>query len=159
MLRGLDENTGDGDIALTLGDLGAGLLDAGYAVTDVQQALRAVGQVNGRTDLTIGVLPSAIMVDDPQSGRTRLVNSTGASLTFTQVADVAALANAAELGHIGLGAIRTRRRAPPATAARGSPDRSPCWAADCSRPASRWCSGRRGGALRWTSCSRCWSAR
>ena len=34
----------DDDIALTLGDLGAGLLDAGYAVTDVQQVLRDFGQ-------------------------------------------------------------------------------------------------------------------
>ena len=32
-----DHRSDDGDIALTLGDLGAGLLDAGYAVTDVQQ--------------------------------------------------------------------------------------------------------------------------
>ena len=107
---GLDSSASggtDADIALTLGDLGAGLLDAGYAVTDVQQALREVGQVNGRADLTIGVLPSAIMVDDPQSGRTRLINSTGAALSFTQVADVAALARAAELGQIGLAAVRT----------------------------------------------------
>lgn len=101
-----NESHGDADIALTLGDLGAGLLDAGYAVTDVQQALCAVGQVNGRPDLTIGVLPSAILVDDPRSGRTRLVNSNGAPLTFAQVADVAELARNAELGLVDLGAIR-----------------------------------------------------
>ena len=123
MSRDTVNGAGDADIALTLGDLGAGLLDAGYAVTDVQQALRAVGQVNGRTDLTIGVLPSAIMVDDPRAGRTRLVNSTGAALTFTQVADVAELARAAELGRIGLGAIRSgvrnaRNRGPGSPAGR-----------------------------------------
>ena len=42
------------------------------------------------------------MVDDPRSGRTRLVNSTGAPLTFAQVADVAEIARAAELGRVGL---------------------------------------------------------
>ena len=94
-----DHRSDDGDIALTLGDLGAGLLDAGYAVTDVQQLRCARSAMrNGRPDLTIGVLPSAIMVDDPRSGRTRLINSTGARLTFAQVADVAELASAAELG-------------------------------------------------------------
>jgi len=96
----------DDDIALTLGDLGAGLLDAGYAVTDVQQVLREICATNGRTDLTIGVLPSAIMVDDPLAGRTRLVNATGAPLTFAQVAAVAEVARAAETGATGLGPIR-----------------------------------------------------
>ena len=115
-----DHRSDDGDIALTLGDLGAGLLDAGYAVTDVQVALCAVGDAHGRPDLTIGVLPSAIMVDDPRSGRTRLINSTGAPLTFAQVADVAELARAAELGRVGLQAIRDRVRA-----ARDLPPRFP----------------------------------
>ena len=65
------------DVALALGDLGAALLDAGYAVTDVQQILQAVADTHGRGDATIGVLPTAIMVDDPAAGRTRLVNSMG----------------------------------------------------------------------------------
>jgi len=96
------------EISLTLGDLGAGLLDAGYAVTDVQQALCAIGTAHGRGDLTIGVLPSAILVDDPRSGRTRLMNSSGAQLTFDQVAEVAEIARAAEVGPDGLGPIRER---------------------------------------------------
>jgi uncharacterized membrane protein YjjP (DUF1212 family) len=98
----------DAEIALTLGDLGAALLDAGYAVTDVQQALRRIGTSHGRADLTIGVLPSAIMVDDPRAGRTRLVNSSGAALTFDQVADVAGIARAAEPAGAALDPIRER---------------------------------------------------
>jgi uncharacterized membrane protein YjjP (DUF1212 family) len=118
----------DGDIATVLGELGAALLDAGYAVTDVAQNLRTVGKVRGRTDLTIGVLPSAIMVDDPVACRMRLVNSTGAALTFDQVAEVATIARSAELAPIPdtmlrdrIGAMRTRRpRFPRAVAVLGS---------------------------------------
>jgi len=106
----------DDEIATVLGDLGAALLDAGYAVTDVAQSLRTVGKTRGRTDLTIGVLPSAIMVDDPVACRMRLVNSTGAALTFDQVAEVATIARSAELAPLPdetlrdrIGAMRTRR--------------------------------------------------
>ena len=126
MVKGFDSSasggqhrhrSNDGDIALTLGDLGAGLLDAGYAVTDVQQALRAVGEAHGRADLTIGVLPSAIMVDDPRSGRTRLINSTGAALTFDPGGRRGEIARAAELGRVGLAGgpdrVRAARDRPP----------------------------------------------
>ncbi|MET0966051.1 MAG: threonine/serine exporter family protein [Nakamurella sp.] len=118
----------DGDIATVLGELGAALLDAGYAVTDVAQTLRTVGKTRGRTDLTIGVLPSAIMVDDPVARRMRLVNATGAALTFDQVAEVAAIARSAELTPLPdttlcdrIAAVRTRRpRFPRAVAVLGS---------------------------------------
>src|SRR6478609_2369852 len=118
----------DDDIATTLGELGAAMLDAGYAVTDVALALRTVGKAGGRTDLTIGVLPSAIMVDDPVVGRTRLVNSKGSALTFDQVAEVATIARSAEVtplsGHSlrsRIWAVRARKpRFPPAVAVLGS---------------------------------------
>ncbi len=98
------------DVALALGDLGAALLDAGYAVTDVQQILQAVADVHGRGDATIGVLPSAIMVDDPMAGRTRLVSSTGTGLTFAQTAEVAEIARVAQDGACPLQPMRDRLR-------------------------------------------------
>lgn len=98
----------DDDIATTLGELGAAMLDAGYAVTDVALTLRTVGKTRGRTDLTIGVLPSAIMVDDPVVGRTRLVNSKGVALTFDQVAEVATIARSAEVAPEAGNSLGTR---------------------------------------------------
>jgi uncharacterized membrane protein YjjP (DUF1212 family) len=122
------ESAPDSDIATVLGELGAVLLDAGYAVTDVAQTLRTVGKTRGRTDLTIGVLPSAIMVDDPAARRMRLVNSSGAALTFDQVAEVATIARSAELAPVPgpdlcdrIDAVRNRRpRYPRAVAVLGS---------------------------------------
>jgi uncharacterized membrane protein YjjP (DUF1212 family) len=118
----------DADIAIVLGELGAALLDAGYAVTDVAQTLRTVGATRGRTDLTIGVLPSAIMVDDPLTGRMRMVNASSAAFSFDQVAEVASIARCAELQPISatllrerLSAVRTREpRFPRAIAILGS---------------------------------------
>jgi uncharacterized membrane protein YjjP (DUF1212 family) len=98
----------DDDIATTLGELGAAMLDAGYAVTDVALALRSIGKARGRSDLTIGVLPSAIMVDDPVAGRMRLVNSEGAALTFGQVAEVATIVRSAETAPLSENLLRSR---------------------------------------------------
>jgi len=106
------------DVALALGDLGAALLDAGYAVTDVQQILQAVADTHGRGDATIGVLPTAIMVDDPAAGRTRLVNSMGTGLTFDQTAEVAEIARVAQDGACPLEPMRDRLRAVRATGTR-----------------------------------------
>jgi uncharacterized membrane protein YjjP (DUF1212 family) len=106
------------DVALALGDLGAALLDAGYAVTDVQQILQAVADAHGRGDATIGVLPSAIMVDDPAAGRTRLVSSRGTGLTFDQTAEVAEIARVAQDGACPLEPMRDRLRLARATTPR-----------------------------------------
>ena len=74
----------DDDTAVALGELGAGLLDAGYAVTDVEQLLRTVAAAHGRIDLAIGVLPGAAMIDDPRTPGVRLTNATGEQLTSTR---------------------------------------------------------------------------
>lgn len=84
------------DPALALGELGAALLDAGYAVTDVQRVLCEVAEAHGRSDITIGVLPSVALIDNPADGRTRLVNATGELMTFRQVSAVATIASAAQ---------------------------------------------------------------
>jgi uncharacterized membrane protein YjjP (DUF1212 family) len=84
------------DPALALGELGAALLDAGYAVTDVQRVLAEVADAHGRADIAIGVLPSAVLIDNPADGRTRLVNATGEQMTFRQVAAIASIADAAQ---------------------------------------------------------------
>lgn len=98
------------DVTLALGELGAALLDAGYAVTDVQQIVQSVADAHGRSDVTIGVLPSAVMVDDPLVGRTRLVNASASGLTFDQTAAVAEIARGAEDGSDRLALIRERLR-------------------------------------------------
>ena len=90
----------ESDIAMTIGELGAAMLDAGYAVTDVQQVLRATAGTRAfGVDITFGVLPSAILIDDSRSGRTRLVNAGGGQLTFDQVARVAEIARAVQDGN------------------------------------------------------------
>ena len=98
----------DDESAIALGELGACLLDAGYAVTDVQQVLRSVAAAHGRDDVTVGVLPSAVMIDDPRTTGSRLTNATGESLTFDQVAQVASLARSAEYGATSLTQVRAR---------------------------------------------------
>ena len=94
--RAAGDDLGLPDPALALGELGAALLDAGYAVTDVQRILGEVAAAHGRSDITIGVLPSAVLLDNPADGRTRLVNATGELMTFRQVAAVATLASDAQ---------------------------------------------------------------
>ena len=100
----------DDDTAAALGELGAGLLDAGYAVTDVQQVLRGVADAHGRPDFTIGVLPSAVLIDDPLGPGTRLTNAHRAELTFDQVAQVAGLARSAEHRAASLPQVRAQLR-------------------------------------------------
>ena len=98
----------DDDVAVALGELGAGLLDAGYAVTDVREVLCSVAETQGRSDVTVGVLPSAVMIDDPQQPGMRLTNATGELLSFDQVAQVASLARSAELDRSCLPDVRRR---------------------------------------------------
>ena len=100
----------DDDTAAALGELGAGLLDAGYAVTDVQQVLRGVADAHDRPDFTIGVLPSAVLIDDPRAAGTRLTNAHRAELTFDQVAQVAGLARGAERRDASLPDVRVQLR-------------------------------------------------
>lgn len=94
--RPAGDDLGLPDPALALGELGAALLDAGYAVTDVQRVLCEVAGAHSRSDITIGVLPSAVLIDNPADGRTRLVNATGELMSFRQVAEVATIASAAQ---------------------------------------------------------------
>jgi uncharacterized membrane protein YjjP (DUF1212 family)/uncharacterized membrane protein YjjB (DUF3815 family) len=98
------------DVAVALGELGAGLLDAGYAVTDVREVLCTVADAQGRADITVGVLPSAVMIDDPRTAGSRLTNATGEPLSFDQVAQVASLARSAEQGVTSLAEMRPRLR-------------------------------------------------
>ena len=98
----------DDDTAAALGELGAGLLDAGYAVTDVQQVLREVADAHDRPDFTIGVLPSAVLIDDPLGSGNRLTNAQRAELTFDQVAQVAGLARSAARRAASLPAVRAQ---------------------------------------------------
>ncbi|MGS0687983.1 threonine/serine exporter family protein [Nakamurella sp. GG22] len=98
------------ELASAIGDLGTALLDAGYAVTDVQRSLCAVADAYGGRDITIGVLPGAILIDDGTAARTRLVNATGELMSFRQVADVACIARDAETAVVPTPTVRERLR-------------------------------------------------
>ncbi len=78
-----------------LGELGTLLLAAGYAVTDVDEALRAVIAGQGWSSITVGVLPGAVLIDSGRSGSSRVYNAAGEALSFAQSARLAVLAREA----------------------------------------------------------------
>lgn len=62
--------------------LGALLLDAGYAVTDVHFALTKVAKKTGHPEMSFAVLPATILVSDYPGRPATVVNATGAELPF-----------------------------------------------------------------------------
>ena len=107
------------DRQAALGELGTSLLAAGYAVTDVDEALRAVIAGQGWSSFTVGVLPGAVLIDSGRSGTSRVYNAGGDSLSFSQSARLAALARDAagvSLSPTDLIARLGRIRAMPASA-------------------------------------------
>ena len=58
------------DAGRALGDFGALLLDAGYAVSDVAATMRQTARARS-LDAVVGVLPQAVLVDDSGAGHRR----------------------------------------------------------------------------------------
>lgn len=80
--------------------LGALLLDAGYAVTDVHMALSKVAEKTGHPEMTFAILPQTVMVSDEPSGAATVVNATGAELPFRTTARVSALVRKLATGKV-----------------------------------------------------------
>lgn len=85
-----------------LGSFGALMLDAGYAVTDVAQAVRdtAATGPDRPEDVVVGVLPQAVLLDSSGEVGARLVPATGATLTFDQVGRTGRLVADAQRGRL-----------------------------------------------------------
>lgn len=80
--------------------LGQAQLAAGYPVDDVTSTLDQVSRAYGRGDLSLFVLPNAVMVDDPVVGRARVISEGPAALRLDQAAQVHQVAQAARRGAI-----------------------------------------------------------
>ena len=81
-------------------DLGRCQLAAGYPVDDVSATLDKVARAYGRPDLNIVVLPDAILVDDPRTGRARAIPQGPNSLRLDQAAVVHEIASQARRGEL-----------------------------------------------------------
>ena len=106
-----------------LGALGAALLDAGYATTDVSRILADASDASGRA-VTVGVLPTAVFVTPPEGTPVHLSRAMGAMMTFEQVGAIATTARHAQDGRLEPDAL------PPRLAeVRSLPPRYPAWLA------------------------------
>ena len=68
--------------------LGKAQLAAGYPVDDVTNSLNAVARSYGRSDFGIFVLPNAVLIDDPVTGRARIIPEGSDTLRLDQAAEV-----------------------------------------------------------------------
>jgi len=68
--------------------LGKAQLAAGYPVDDVTNSLNAVARSYGRSDFGIFVLPNAVLIDDPLTGRARIIPEGNDTLRLDQAAEV-----------------------------------------------------------------------
>jgi len=88
--------------ARQLGELGAALLDSGVSVTDIATSLERAAARHGVGRLDFAVLPELIMITEPYSGTTTVVQSRKQELTFRQAASVNRLAGRVEAGEVTL---------------------------------------------------------
>lgn len=100
-------------------DLGEAMIDAGYAVTEVQEALQRVMRVNGVPDGEIIVFPTALFVTLPGAGtvETAAASAGRDSLRLDQIDAVARLVDTAGTGALapaeGQAALQSVRDIPP----------------------------------------------
>lgn len=76
------------DLEAFLLALGKAQLAAGYPVDDVTNSLNAVARAYGRSDFGIFVLPNAVLIDDPLTGRARIIPEGNDPLRLDQAAEV-----------------------------------------------------------------------
>jgi len=88
--------------------LGALLLDAGYAVTDVQFSLAKVAEKTGHTNMTFAVLPQTVMVSDQPGAAATVINATGVELPFITTARANSLVRDMSAGKIPTTEFDTR---------------------------------------------------
>lgn len=87
-----------GDLEDFLLSLGRSQLAAGYPVDDVTRTLDTVARAYNRPDLGIFVLPNAVLIDDPQAGRARIIPEGSTHLRMDQAAAVHEVAQQAREG-------------------------------------------------------------
>ncbi len=114
------------DAGRALGDFGALLLDAGYAVSDVAATMRQTARARS-LDAVVGVLPQAVLVDDSGAGHRRpgataMTPATGDTLTFDQVGRTGRL-----VADAGRGRVPWRDLARRVAAIRADPRLRPAW--------------------------------
>jgi uncharacterized membrane protein YjjP (DUF1212 family)/uncharacterized membrane protein YjjB (DUF3815 family) len=106
-------------LTLLLVELGEAMIDAGYPVHDVQEALHRVAEANGIPDGEVIVLPTALFVSLPGGARLETAGSTAgtSSLRLDQVDAVSDVAAAARSGALrpaaALSQLRGIREQPP----------------------------------------------
>ncbi len=100
---------GASDVEDLVGELGVAMLAAGYAVTDVGTTLHAVAAAHGQPLLTVGAIPTAILIDDPVARRARIAGmEPGTAYRFDQTQAVGRLASLAALAAWSPRVIRDR---------------------------------------------------
>lgn len=92
-----------------VGDLGVAMLAAGYAVTDVGSTLTTVARAHGRDSMTVGAIPTAILIDDPHTKRARIAGMVpGTMYRFDQTQLVGTIAADATSAQSAPPSIRRR---------------------------------------------------
>ena len=72
------------DLRATLGALGPALLEGGQATNEVEASLQALADAYGRPDVRVFVLPTLIIIDDPEAEKTAVFPATGEPLRLDQ---------------------------------------------------------------------------
>lgn len=88
--------------------LGALLLDAGYAVTDVHFSLAKVAEKTGHSEMSFAVLPATVLVSDFPGRPATVVNAAGTELPFWTSARVNGLVRDLASGDIPVGDFADR---------------------------------------------------
>ncbi|PJI86617.1 threonine/serine ThrE exporter family protein [Luteimicrobium subarcticum] len=103
----------DPDLVPLLTRLGAGLLDAGQATNEVEDALRQVSHDRGDTEIRSFVVPTGVLiqVDEPAGVRTYYEGSTGSGFRLDQVAALDHLVDDLSADRVGLHDARMRMAA------------------------------------------------
>ncbi|WP_435298999.1 threonine/serine exporter family protein [Timonella sp. A28] len=91
--------------------LGAFLLDAGYAVTDVHFWLTKVAEKTGHGNMSIAVLPATVLVSEQPGSAATVVNATGVELPFSISARANGLVRELATGKVPVSLFPTRIQA------------------------------------------------
>lgn len=111
------------DVDDALGNLGVAMLAGGYAVTDVGLVLGEAAQHAGRAATSVGAIPSAILIGDPQRRSAHIsAMAPGTMLRFDQTQRVGIIARDAAAGTATPQQVCRR-----VADAEAMPDRYPVW--------------------------------
>ncbi|MFE7408564.1 threonine/serine exporter ThrE family protein [Isoptericola sp. NPDC057559] len=100
----------DPDLVPLLTELGVGLLDAGQATNEVEDALRQISRTRGEAEVRAFVVPTGVMVqvDEPDDVRTYYESSTGSGFHLDQVGALDTLVDDVAQARVSLRDARAR---------------------------------------------------